>query len=144
MSRQATVLIADEMYFNLHGKAILQGIYPGDLSILSDPSTAPQLLFYFIIQTDITEPFKSLAVEVTIPGSAPVQNTVFMPPHQLFVALAQTQPERTTITVKHPMLIARPILKAGRIEMKVIHDAGEILVAPQWITLTPTAAPKTN
>jgi hypothetical protein len=144
MSRQATVLIADEMYFNLYGKGILQGIYSNDLAIPTDPSTTPQLLFYFIIETDMAEPFKSLAVEVTLPGSPPIRNFVMIPPPQWFEMQAKNQSDRTRITFKHHLLIPAPTLRPGRIEMKVIHEAGEIAVTPQWVTLNPSQTAKTN
>ncbi len=139
MPRQATLLIADEIYFNLYGKAILQGIYNSDLVIPTNPSTAPQLLFYFIVETDIADPFHSLSVEVSLPELPPVRNVVPVFPHQFFIAQAQAQPERRWITVKHPMIIQGPSLRPGRIEAKVIHENGEIAITPQWITLNPSA-----
>ncbi len=137
MSRQAAVLIADEIYYNLHGKAILQGIYSTDLIINTEQITAPQLIFFFIIETDIGEPFKSLAVEDTLPGSPPLRNFVMVPPPQWLELQAKAQPDRTKFTVRHPLLVPGPILRPGRIEAKVIHDTGEIAVTSQWITLNP-------
>src|SRR5271154_3702764 len=99
MPRQATVIIADEIYYNLHGKAILQGMYNSDLVIPADPSTAPQLLFFFIIETDISDPFQSLSVEVTLPEAAPIPNFVMVPPTQWVETQAKTHPERTTLTI---------------------------------------------
>lgn len=146
MSRQAALLIADEIYYNLHGKATLQGIYNDDLVIPTDPSTAPQLLFFFIIQTDVSNPFKSLSVEVTLPQTPPVSGIVFVAPPELLAALIQAHPQRTVYTVKHPLLITAPALRPGRIEAKVIHEAGEIPVTAQWIRLNapPIAAVQTN
>ena len=63
-ARQASVIVADEIYFNLHGKAILQGIYNTDLVIPSDPTAVPRLVFYYMIETDLSDPFHSLSVEV--------------------------------------------------------------------------------
>ena len=91
--RQAAVLIADELFYNLQGKAILQGIYHSDLIIPTDPTLAPQLLFFFIIETDVSEPFHSLNVQVTLPGNPPVSNVVFVPPPQLITP--HIQPGRT-------------------------------------------------
>jgi hypothetical protein len=140
MSRQATLIIADEIYFNLHGKAILQGIYNTDLVIPSDPSNAAQLLFYFIIETDITDPFKNLSVEFTLPGSPPVRQFIFVPPPEVVAAIAKSQPQRNRFTVKHPVLIPGPTLRAGRIEAKVITESDEIPITPQWIILNPALA----
>lgn len=137
MPRQAMLLIADEIYFNLYGKAILQGIYNTDLVIPTNPSTAPQLLFYFIIETDITEPFHSLSVEIALPEMPPVRNMILIPPPELFAAQARAQSDRKQITVKHPMIIQGPSLRPGRIEAKVVHESGEIIVTAQWIILNP-------
>jgi hypothetical protein len=138
------LLIADEMYFNLYGKVILQGIYNNDLVIPKDPSTAPQLIFYFAIETDIIDPFHSLNVEVTLPGAEPVRNIVFVLPPQLVEAQAKAAPERVRYYVRHPLLIPNPILRPGRIEAKAIHEKGEIPVSTQWITLAPTVPAKSS
>ncbi|MGB7019021.1 MAG: hypothetical protein WBD80_07475 [Xanthobacteraceae bacterium] len=133
--RQAAVLIADEIFYNLQGKAILQGIYHSDLIIPTDPTLAPQLLFFFIIETDVSEPFHSLNVQVTLPGNPPVSNVVFVPPPQLITP--HIQPGRTRFYFKHPLLILSPKLRPGKIEAKVIHETGEIPVSTQWIVLSP-------
>jgi hypothetical protein len=108
----------------------LQGIYPSDLLIPSDPTTAPQLIFYFAIETAINERFKSLAVEVTLPGNTPVRQNV------LFVQLLQT--------IRYPLLIQSPILRAGgQIEAKIIHESGELQVGAPRIILA-KSLPKPN
>lgn len=137
--RQATLLVADEIYYNLLGKAILQGIYHSDLIIPKDPTTAPQLLFYFIMESDIADPFRSLAVEVTLPESKPVRNQVFVT-----IPLPPTE-GRTRLFSRHPLLIQAPVLRPGRIEAKIIHDTGEIIVGAPWIAVNPpTPPPKPN
>jgi hypothetical protein len=138
MARQAMVLIGDEIFYNLHGKAVLQGIYNQDLLIPTNPSQAPQLIFYFMIETDIAEPFKSLTAEVTLPESESVRNHVFVPPPQLLATMPQAA-GRTRFYVRHPLLIVNPTLRPGRIESKVVHESGEIAVTPHWIILTPPA-----
>jgi len=140
MARQATLLVADEIYYNLHGKAILQGVYSGDLTIPIDPSPAIQLIFYFIMETDLADPFKRLAVEVTLPKNQPVRNPVLvmfplpLPPGQ--------GPPR--LFYRHPLLIQSPMLHAGPIEAKVIHESGEIIIGAPAITLLPTSPPTQN
>lgn len=136
MARQATLLVADEIYFNLHGKAIFQGIYHSDLAIPTNPSTAPQLIFYFMMEADVTDPFRSLTVEVTLPESAPVRNPVFVIPPVPSIAGV------TKLFYRHPLLIQGPVLKPGRIEAKVIHEGGEIAVGAPWIR--PLGIPKLN
>lgn len=139
MSRQAALLVADEIYYNLYGKAILQGIYHSDLVIPINPSTAPQLLFYFMMETDVADPFRSLAVEITLPGNPPVRNQVLV----TFPIPPAAVQERTRLFYRHPLLIQAPILRPGHIEAKVIHEGGEISVGSPWITPVPVM-PKPN
>jgi hypothetical protein len=123
MARVATLLVADEVYFNLSGKTILQGIYHADLVIPTDESRAPQLIFFFIAETDQSDAFQSLIAEVTLPGSSPVSQPV-----QLIWPLPQTA-KGTRAFYKHPLLIQNPILRPGRIIAKLLHEGGgEILV----------------
>ena len=127
------MLVADEIYFNLHGKAILQGIYHGDLLIPTVPSSAPQLLFYFMMETEVTDPFRSLTVEVKLPDIPPIRNQVLV----TFPIPPSTHEGRTRLFYRHPLLVQAPTLRPGRIEAKVIHDSGEIAVGAPWITTTP-------
>jgi hypothetical protein len=137
MSRQAMLLVADEIFYNLVGKAVLQGIYHTDLIIPLEESPIGQLLFYFFMDTSLDDPFRSLAVEVTLPGSPAVQNTV---PVVFPIPPAMIQADRTRLYYRHPMLIQAPTLRPGRISAKVIHENGEIIVGAPWIVLTPAAA----
>jgi hypothetical protein len=140
--RQATVLVADEMYFNLWGKAILHGIYQTDLGITTDPSQIPQLVFFFVIETDVSDPFHSLAVEVTLPGSEAIRNEVQIFSPEVMAAAAVANPGRTRLTYRHPFLIPGPKLRPGKIEVRVIHEKGLIAVTAPWISLN--APPKAN
>jgi hypothetical protein len=130
MARQATLLVADEIYYNLHGKAILQGIYHTDLIIPINPTTVPQLIFYFMMETDAADAFRSLAVEVKLPESTPVR-------HQVFVTFPVPPFEGRKVFYRHPLLVQGPTLRPGRIEAKVIHEEGEILVGAPWIAPIP-------
>ena len=142
--RLAALIIADEVYYNLHGKAILQGIYNTDLIIPVEPTQAPQLIFYFIIETDISEPFESLKVEVTLPGSAPHSSFVLVPPPQFLRTQAETQKDRSRWYTRFPLLIPAPQLRPGKIEARVIHEKGEIPVTTHWIVLNPAFPPRVN
>jgi hypothetical protein len=132
ISRHATLLVADEIFYNLHGKAILQGIYHGDLTIPTNPSVSPQLIFYFMAETDIASPFRSLFAEVTLPGNPPVRNSVALIPPEIF---ANVDKSRTRAYYRHPLLVQSPMLRPGRIEAKLIHESGEIAVGAPWIVL---------
>jgi hypothetical protein len=141
VARQASLLVADEIYYNLHGKAILQGIYNGDLVIPSAQSTALQLLFYFMMETDITDPFQTLAVEVTLPEIPPAHNQVLVT-----YPIPSIYEGRSRLFYRHPMLVLGPTLRPGRIAAKVIHESGEIIVGAPWIVMNPAAVapPKVN
>jgi hypothetical protein len=128
--RHASLLVADEIYFNLYGKALLHGIYHHDLGIAVDPSSAPQLVFFFIAETDLSDPFQSFAVEVTLPGSEPIRNEVPFVPAPVVVA---ANPGKTRIPYRHPLLVPAPVLRPGQIKAKLIHEKGEIIVTAPWI-----------
>ena len=127
--RFVAVLVADEIYYNLHGKAILQGIYNADITLASESQQANQLVFFFMIETDIANPFRALQVQVTLPGNEPVLNHV---PVQWPMPLVASS-ERKKIFVKWPLLIPAPMLRPGRIEAKAIHEDGELIAAAPWI-----------
>ncbi len=139
MARQATLLVADEIWYNLYGKAILQGLYHGDLVIPTNPSNAPQLLFYFMMETDLSDPFRSLAVEVTLPESDAVRHVVGV----TYPIPSTAHEGRTRLFYRHPLLIQAPVLRPGRIDAKVIHEGGEIVVGAPWI-VTLATPPKVN
>lgn len=127
MPRSAALLVADEIYYNLHGKAILQGIYHSDLTLNGPTAVVPQLIFFFMGESEMADPFRSVTVEVTLPGNEPIRQqvpVVFpMPP----------LPGRSRVFVRWPLLIGAPTLRPGRIDAKLIHDKGEIIVGAPWI-----------
>jgi hypothetical protein len=139
MARQATLLVADEIFYNLHGKAVLQGIYHSDLIITTNPTTVSQLIFFFIMETELSDPFRSLAVEVVLPGNVPVRNQV---PVTYPIPSGLIREGTTRLFYRHPMLVPSPILRPGRIEAKAVHDSGEITVGAPWII--PVQSPPTT
>src|ERR1035437_3079683 len=119
--RFVAVLVADEIYYNLHGKAILQGIYNADIVLASEEQQTAQLVCLFMVETDIANPFRSLQVQVTLPGNAPISSQVPVqwPP-------APNMPsDRKKMFVKWPLLIPAPVLRPGQIEAKAIHRSEE-------------------
>jgi hypothetical protein len=87
-------------------------------------------------ESDITDPFQSLMLEVTLPGSDPVRQPVPIFPN----IVAASNPGRSRFFYRQPLLIPGPTLRAGHIEAKVIHEKGEIVVGSPWIILHPSAA----
>jgi hypothetical protein len=129
MSRQAALLVADEIFYNLVGKATLQGVYHSDLVIPTEGSAVAQLLFYFLMETDVADAFRSLSVEVILPGNDPIRHTI-----PVIWPVTREEGRRREF-YRHPLLIQNAILRPGRIEAKVIHEAGEIVVGAPWITI---------
>lgn len=124
---KATSFICDEVMHSLTGKIFVQGMYTGDISIPSDEFTVSQLVFFFLIDGPAEDLFKSIALEVLLPGQSPARM-------QIPLSLpAQRDPLRTRISIKTPFLILQPVLRPGRIETRVVHDKGEIDAGGQWI-----------
>ena len=133
MARQASLLMADEIYYNLYGKAILQGVYQGDIRIPTDPSFSHQFIFYFMAETDSTDPFRSLVAEVTLPGNPTVREVVGLIPPEVI----KNASKEARAFYRHPLLVRTPTLRPGRIEAKMIHESGEIIVGAPSILLIP-------
>jgi hypothetical protein len=134
MDRQASVLVSDELYITLLGKFVVHGVYTTDIVIPTEQTAAPQLIFLFQIGTDIGDLFEKLQVQVTLPGEPP--RTMAIP-----VGPVTPTPERTRWLIHWPLLVQQAILRPGRIEVKVIHERGEILVSAPWITLATQGSP---
>jgi hypothetical protein len=127
--RHASVFICDELLFSLTGKFNLFGNYTGDITIPADPTPVTQLIFYFIVETDVTNPFQSLTLQVTLPDSIPIVQPIPVLPQ---VAIQQGRPRWT---IRWPLLIPQPSLRPGRIEAKAIHESGELIAGTPWIVL---------
>jgi len=133
MARQAGLLVADEIYYNLYGKATLQGVYHGDITIPADPAKPPQLIFYFMAEADLTDAFRSLTAEVTLPESSPVEEEVrIIPPEVIRNAIAAGEDRAF---YRYPLLLRRPVLHPGKIKVRMIHESGEIVVGAPSIVL---------
>jgi hypothetical protein len=140
--RFASVLVCDELLFALNGKWTISGIYTGDLAIPTENTVIPQMVFLFLIETDIDDPFQSLKLEVTFPGMAPAYLEL---PENALVLQGIVPPGRTKRVARVPFLITQPVLRSGKIVTKVIHEKGEISATGPWITVTPpsTISPPT-
>src|SRR5579872_480683 len=122
--RSASVLVCDNILFDVTGKAYLHGLYPGDITMPGDELLVNQLVFYFTIQAPKTTkmtPFEIVTLRVTPPGatmselSIPVANLVHAP-----------NPNRPFMILRAPLLIQQLVLRPGKIETKVIVDGEEI------------------
>ena len=126
-ARTAILTVADDLLTSIGGKQTLQGIYVGDISIPTTPAVITQMVFYFIIECSVDDIFKSITLEITFPGEAPKQIPVSF-------ATPIIPAGRSKHIIRATAMIQFPILRPGRIDAKVIHEKGEIIVAAPWIT----------
>jgi hypothetical protein len=129
--RQASVFVCDEVLVSLTGKFNVLGMYTGDIAIFGGEAPSPQLVFVFQIECDLTDPYRLLIAQVTLPGEGPRQMPVPF-------AIPSPSPEsRTRWITRWPFLVPIPTLRPGRVEAKVIHERGEIIAGYQWIVSVP-------
>jgi hypothetical protein len=131
MSRQATVIVADDATYSLSGKLNIIGAYATDITIPNIPTVATQLVFVFIVETEPDDPYKHLAVRVELPSGDARQLQL---PLHTFVS---GEADKIRWCVKYPMLFQAPILTPGPIVTSAIHENGMILTAAPVIIFRP-------
>jgi hypothetical protein len=104
------------------------GLYTGDLIIPFEGITLQQLVVMFLIEGGLTDPYRSITLQVSLPDTEPRMQPI---PLEAPVTAGQG---RTTMAIRYPFLIPQPILRSGRIETKVIHEKGELIAGYQWIS----------
>jgi hypothetical protein len=137
--RQASLLVADEATLTLSGKLNIFGIYPTDITILSDPTSARQLVFAFFVETDPDDPFQRLELHVALPGGDERHMIVSLP------SLRDGQADKIRWSLKFPLLFQNPRLKPGPIKATVTHEKGILTPAAPVIVLgasSPSVAPE--
>jgi hypothetical protein len=134
-TRQATVLVADEVTYTLNGKLNVFGIYTNDIHIPVEPSYTTQLVFLFIIETSPDDPYQKLELHVELPGG----DSRHLPLGLSQFELGRSDQRRWCL--KYPLLFNNPILRPGPIDARVIHEHGEISTAAPFIVLAPRTAP---
>jgi hypothetical protein len=117
----------------INGKLIIIGVYTTDIGIINDVHTSPQMLFHFSASCDVTDMFKSLKFQVTLPGGSPVSTDVVLPNDP-----TPPPPDRTRFTARGTVNISPAVLRPGKILAEVIHESGEIPVPAAWITKIPS------
>jgi hypothetical protein len=131
--RTASVLVCDEVLFNITGKAFLQGVYPIDITIPGNELSLGQLVFYFSIETDRKNPIKTLALKVVPPGEKPSQLEVSL----ATVPPPSVNPDRPRMMLRAPLLVQQMVLRPGKIETKVITELEELDAGGIWIISVP-------
>ena len=126
--RKAAFLVCDDVLVSLNGKYFFNGVYTGDIVIPLSELQVSQLVVVFIFSTPIAKPFKTLKLQVQLPGE---QNPRLLDASASLGALLQSG--RTLQQFRIPFHIASPILRPGAIEMKILHEEGETLAGRQWI-----------
>jgi hypothetical protein len=88
----------------------------------------PQLVAVFDIQTPAQKPFRSLILQIALPGE-----TI---PRQLDISstlLPGQIPGRTTIRMRTPFLIQQAVLNSGAIDASVVHDGKMLVAGKHWV-----------
>jgi hypothetical protein len=136
--RRAFFLVCDDVLIALNGKFTIIGMYTGDIIIVSEQATVGQLVVLFQIETPVEKPFRKLELQVSLPGEDTPRRldiTQSLTGSQLFVP-----PTRARMLFRWPFLLAPVVLKPGAIEVKVLHEDGEIDAGKQWIVTTALSA----
>jgi len=135
--REASVIVCDDVRFEVTGKLVIVGVYTADISIVSDEQPTPQLQFLFRAECDINDPFATIRFEVTLPGSEPIvaESKSLGPPPSVSAG-------RTRISIYQLISVPGAVLRPGKILARVVHEKGEIPVSATWITkVEPTPIP---
>jgi hypothetical protein len=135
--RQATAIVCDDLLVSMNGKMTLLGVYTSDMGIPAEGHRLNQLIFLFIVEGDLSDPLKSLKVQVKLPSGSSAEAELPI----LENVIARQGDDRTRWIAKVPLALQAPIMSAGKIEARVIHDQGQIDVVLPWIVLTPPATP---
>jgi hypothetical protein len=123
--RNAMVIVSDDLRVEATGKYTIVGVYTGNIGIPSEPFVTSQLVFTFLIETDVSDPLSSLTVQVTLPGNPPVR---LEPPIIAADRLPEIPREAKRWFYRIPLFIQPAILRTGFAEAKVIHEKGEMVV----------------
>jgi len=131
MTRQASLITADDTTLSITGKLNITGVYATDISIPTDPMIASQLVFIFIVETDPDDIYQKLDLRVDLPGGDFRQVPVNL------TALRIGEADKIRWSLKSPLLFQNAILKPGPIIATAIHEKGVLQPAAPFIVLRP-------
>jgi hypothetical protein len=123
----ANMLVCDDVLVSVSGKFNLLGVYSTDIGVPKDGQIAPQLVFFFMLEGDLSERPHFVSLEVSFPGGNSRSITV---PAQVPQGPAHG---RTKWFARIPFLVQQVMLRPGKIEAKVRYDGQELAVAGPWI-----------
>ena len=115
--RRASILVSDDFYYSIAGKVTLSGVYIQDIVIPAVDTPISQIVFYFSIETPKERPFKIVTIKIEFPGLEPK-----ITPIPVFPRVYPSDPNRTKITIKQPILIQQILLNPGKVQATVIHE----------------------
>lgn len=127
--RHATFLIADEALVSLNGKFLLSGVYTTDLIIPLEEAQLPQLVVFVLAETPVEKPFQTFQIHVQLPGESAPRILDATP----MLRTAPRKEDRTLWRARVPFLIQMPTLRAGAIEVTVVHEEGRLSAGRQWV-----------
>jgi hypothetical protein len=138
-SWNANVLVCDDLWYSIAGKINLFGIYTGDIVIAADTQLVAQLIFFFTVEGDLSEPpTKALTLEVALPNDPPRTMVIQSP-----VLGDGKASGRTRWFSRTPFVLPQIQLRPGRIRARVLYGTEEITLSAPWVTrwvAPPTAA----
>lgn len=134
-SLNVSVITCDDIRLEATGKAMLIGVYPGDLSIPTETATTPHINFFFSVDGELATRPGEIKFQVKLPEQEAADTTVSQ--------LAQIAPVegRTRWSVRHGMGFANAVLRPGRILATVIVDGEEYSAAAPWVVFVPPPTP---
>jgi hypothetical protein len=127
--RRAYVLACDEVLFSITGKAYLNGVYTGDITIPGDELILGQLVFFFTAETRKENPFRKVILKTFLPDgtSSELEIPISTLPQPL-------NPNRPKMMLRAPLLVQQVVLRPGKIETKVITESEELDAGGIWVT----------
>jgi hypothetical protein len=130
---KASVFVCDEVFINLTGKQLAQGIYTtGDITVPGPGARAAQLVFVFWVECALENFPGSATFKVELPNAQP--HVVTLPVAQPNPASLIAHPQRKISSFMQPVLVQQPVLNLGAIKSTVIMDGEEVSCEPIWIT----------
>jgi hypothetical protein len=122
--RMATFFICDDVLVSMTGKLTILGMYGNELIIPSEQFTLNQLVIMFQMEARINNPFKKIALKVSLPGED--RPRIIEVPQPLPTTPPFGYIANEKVKLKWPVLLSNIVLRPGAIELKVIHEEGEI------------------
>lgn len=130
---RAIVVVADDASTSISGKLTLSGIY-SNITLPEQEITIPQLVFCFFVEFPLSTAPEMVTVEIALPGVTAVLSPVQLPPRP---PIGERAADAFRLII--PML--NPVLRPGRVQIKIHHGNNSFDVLGPVITMAPSPAP---